>query len=100
MRDVVCAAVVEEEGGHAGGRGVVERCDVEFEEVEEGEGGCEEGEAPEWVGVVVQVDSEEGAGAEGQAEEGGAEGDGERRTRRVRREGGASRWEYVRWCWG
>lgn len=51
MRDVVRGTVLrEQKGGHGRGRGVVSCRGVVFEEVEEGEGGEEEGGAPEWVG--------------------------------------------------
>lgn len=52
MGYVVGASVLgEEEGGDGGGEGVVEGCGLVFEVVEEGEGGEEEGEAPEGGGV-------------------------------------------------
>ena len=35
VSNVVRATIIEEECGDGGGRGVVECCDVEFEEVEE-----------------------------------------------------------------
>ena len=60
----------QEESGNGGGEGVVQRCDLVFEVVEEGEGGEEEGEAPEGGGDGEgEVDGEKDGGAEGEAEE-------------------------------
>lgn len=76
VRDVIGLPVLgEEESVYACSGGVVARCGVVFEEVEEGEGGEEVGEAP--VGGLScggEVEGEQDGGAEGEAEEEGVEG--------------------------
>ena len=75
MRDVVSFPVLgEEESVYARCCGVVARGGIVFEEVEEGEGGEEVGEAPVGgVGGGGEVEGEEDGGAEGEAEEEGVE---------------------------
>lgn len=60
VRDVVRLPVrAEQEGGRGRcGGGVTERGGVVFEEVEEGEEGEEEGEAPQWGAPQGEVEGE------------------------------------------
>lgn len=77
MRDVICFPILgKEESANACSGGVVACGGVVFEEVEEGEGGEEVGEAPVvGVGGGGEVEGEEEGGAEGEAEEEGVERD-------------------------
>lgn len=76
MRDVVRAAVLgQQERARGGGGRVVPRCGPVFEEVEEGEGGEEEGGAPEWRGEVGCERDERDRDAEEDTKREGPEGD-------------------------
>ena len=72
--DIVCGAIGGEEKGRNGGVArVVMGCRPVLEEVEEGEGGEEEGGAPEW-GVIreAEKDRQEESHAKGVAQKKGS----------------------------
>lgn len=71
MRDVVCGTVAaEEEGGYRGFGGIVSRCGPKLEEVEDGEGGDKEWDAPEnRIGCEKEVECPEGRNRKDDADE-------------------------------
>ena len=78
--DVVRAAIVQEEGGRGRAFRVVQGCGVVFQAVEEGEGGEEEAQAPQWVGVADEVHGRQCGLAQDETEEVGAKGERGRRA--------------------
>ena len=78
MRNVICHSVLaQQEGGNGCRGGVVTRCDVKLEEVEQGERGQEERCTPYRVMKAQQKEECDcQCGAERCTEEGSAEGDG------------------------
>ena len=88
MRDIVGGTVAaEEEGGDRCFARIVSSGGPEFEKVEDGEGGYEEGDAPEdCVGYEAEVEGDGGGDCEDDADEEGSQCDARKRLGLPRKE--------------